>query len=143
MEKARWAQAEAAASQADLHAFFQALYETIFSTPEQFGLPVSEDVFYLVDHSKEGLNKTDIKKILDKPRALIEEGHPFPEPDRRYWRRRVNRHVRKARRVRTLLLPDYLDWNKTAPAPPLPQEIVTKTADKYREALFRLTGIRL
>jgi cell division protein FtsQ len=27
----------------------------------------------------------------------------LPEPDRRYWRRRVNRHVRKARRVRTLL----------------------------------------
>ena len=43
-------------------------------------------------------------------------------------------------------LRDYLetlDWNKTAPAPPLPLEIVTKTADKYREALFRLTGIRL
>jgi len=34
---------------------------------------------------------------------MIEEGHPLPEPDRRYWRRRVNRHVRKARRVRTLL----------------------------------------
>jgi cell division protein FtsQ len=34
---------------------------------------------------------------------VIDEGHPFPEPDRRYWRRRVNRHVRKTRRVRTLL----------------------------------------
>ncbi len=34
---------------------------------------------------------------------MMEEGHPLPEPDRRYWRRRVNRHVRKARRVRTLL----------------------------------------
>lgn len=34
---------------------------------------------------------------------MIGEGHPFPEPDRRYWRRRVNRHVRKARRARTLL----------------------------------------
>jgi len=34
---------------------------------------------------------------------VIETGHPFPEPDRRYWRRRVNRHVRKARRARTLL----------------------------------------
>jgi cell division protein FtsQ len=34
---------------------------------------------------------------------MIEEGHPMPEPDRRYWRRRVNRHVRKARRARTLL----------------------------------------
>jgi cell division septal protein FtsQ len=34
---------------------------------------------------------------------MIETGRPFPEPDRRYWRRRVNRHVRKARRARTLL----------------------------------------
>ena len=34
---------------------------------------------------------------------MIEEGQPFPEPDRRYWRRRVNRHVRKARRARTVL----------------------------------------
>jgi cell division protein FtsQ len=34
---------------------------------------------------------------------LIEEGRPLAEPDRRYWRRRVNRHVRKARRARTLL----------------------------------------
>jgi len=34
---------------------------------------------------------------------MMEEGHPLPEPDRRYWRRRVNRHVHKARRVRTLL----------------------------------------
>ena len=33
---------------------------------------------------------------------MIEPGHPVPEPDRRYWRRRVNRHVRKARRARTL-----------------------------------------
>ena len=33
----------------------------------------------------------------------MEEGHPLPEPDRRYWRRRVNRHVRKARRARTLM----------------------------------------
>ena len=31
------------------------------------------------------------------------EGGPFPEPDRRYWRRRVNRHVRKARRARLFL----------------------------------------
>ena len=34
---------------------------------------------------------------------MIEDGHSLPEPDRRYWRRHVNRHVRKARRMRTLL----------------------------------------
>jgi len=43
-------------------------------------------------------------------------------------------------------LRDYLetlDWGKTAPAPPLPAEIVEKTAEKYREALFRIAGIRV
>ena len=41
-------------------------------------------------------------------------------------------------------LRDYLetlDWGKCAPAPSLPQEILEKTGDKYREALFRLAGI--
>ncbi len=31
-------------------------------------------------------------------------------------------------------------WDKTPPAPRLPQEVITKTAAKYREALERLTG---
>ncbi|WP_394781102.1 phosphoribosylaminoimidazolesuccinocarboxamide synthase [Undibacterium sp.] len=39
---------------------------------------------------------------------------------------------------------DYLEtitsWKKTAPAPALPDDVVTKTAAKYREALERLTG---
>jgi phosphoribosylaminoimidazole-succinocarboxamide synthase len=39
---------------------------------------------------------------------------------------------------------DYLetlkDWNKTAPAPNLPAEVIEKTGAKYREALERLTG---
>ncbi len=42
---------------------------------------------------------------------------------------------------------DYLEtitsWNKTAPAPALPDEVVQKTAAKYREALERLTGEKL
>ncbi|HJV83961.1 MAG TPA: phosphoribosylaminoimidazolesuccinocarboxamide synthase [Noviherbaspirillum sp.] len=39
---------------------------------------------------------------------------------------------------------DYLetlkDWNKTAPAPALPPDVIDKTGAKYREALQRLTG---
>ncbi|MDH5766443.1 MAG: phosphoribosylaminoimidazolesuccinocarboxamide synthase [Gammaproteobacteria bacterium] len=34
---------------------------------------------------------------------------------------------------------ETLDWNKTAPGPELPEDIITKTAEKYREALNRLT----
>jgi phosphoribosylaminoimidazole-succinocarboxamide synthase len=37
---------------------------------------------------------------------------------------------------------DYLEsltWNKKAPAPPLPPEIIQRTSEKYREALRLLT----
>ncbi|WP_018953751.1 phosphoribosylaminoimidazolesuccinocarboxamide synthase [Thioalkalivibrio sulfidiphilus] len=35
---------------------------------------------------------------------------------------------------------ETLDWNKQAPGPELPPEVVQKTTEKYREALLRLTG---
>ena len=35
---------------------------------------------------------------------------------------------------------ETLDWNKKAPGPKLPAEILAKTSEKYREALARLTG---
>jgi phosphoribosylaminoimidazole-succinocarboxamide synthase len=33
---------------------------------------------------------------------------------------------------------DGAPWNKTAPAPELPQEVISLTADKYQEAWARL-----
>jgi phosphoribosylaminoimidazole-succinocarboxamide synthase len=38
---------------------------------------------------------------------------------------------------------ETLDWNKQPPAPPLPQEVIQKTAAKYREAYETLTGASL
>jgi len=41
---------------------------------------------------------------------------------------------------------DYLEtlaWDKTPPAPRLPREVIDKTAEKYREALWRIAGLRL
>ncbi|MES9827048.1 MAG: phosphoribosylaminoimidazolesuccinocarboxamide synthase [Candidatus Thiodiazotropha sp.] len=35
---------------------------------------------------------------------------------------------------------ETLDWDKTPPGPELPQEIIDKTAEKYKEAEKRLTG---
>lgn len=61
------------------------------------------------------------------PKDQYQPGGPQPSFDKQFLR-------------------DYLetlDWGKTAPAPPLPAEIVEKTADKYREALFRIAGIRV
>lgn len=38
---------------------------------------------------------------------------------------------------------ETLDWDKTPPAPRLPQEIIEKTSAKYLEAFERLTGAKL
>lgn len=41
---------------------------------------------------------------------------------------------------------DYLEtlaWDKTPPAPRLPREVIEKTAEKYREALWRIAGLKL
>ena len=38
---------------------------------------------------------------------------------------------------------ETLDWNKTPPAPSLPQDVITKTSAKYVEEFERLTGEKL
>lgn len=56
--------------------------------------------------------------------ALYEPGKPQPSFDKQFVR-------------------DYLEsigWSKQPPAPGLPPEIVAQTAERYREALRRLTG---
>jgi phosphoribosylaminoimidazole-succinocarboxamide synthase len=35
---------------------------------------------------------------------------------------------------------ETLDWNKRAPGPRLPPEVIARTSDNYREALLRLTA---
>lgn len=41
---------------------------------------------------------------------------------------------------------DWLEstgWNKTAPAPVPPEDVIARTSEKYREALYRLAGVKL
>jgi phosphoribosylaminoimidazole-succinocarboxamide synthase len=38
---------------------------------------------------------------------------------------------------------ETLDWNKKAPGPPIPVEIIAGTAARYAQALWKLAGIRL
>jgi phosphoribosylaminoimidazole-succinocarboxamide synthase len=61
------------------------------------------------------------------PKNQYQPGGPQPSFDKQF--------------VRNYL--ETLDWNKQAPPPPLPAEIVAKTSEKYQEALFLLTGITL
>ena len=61
------------------------------------------------------------------PKASYQPGGPQPSFDKQF--------------VRDYL--ETLDWNKQAPPPPLPDEIVSKSSEMYQDALFQLTGIRL
>jgi phosphoribosylaminoimidazole-succinocarboxamide synthase len=38
---------------------------------------------------------------------------------------------------------ETLDWNKQPPAPPLPEDVIARTSEKYHEAYARITGRRL
>ena len=58
------------------------------------------------------------------PVALYEVGTSPPSFDKQF--------------VRDYL--DTLDWDKTAPGPELPAEVLQQTADKYREAITRIAG---
>ena len=59
------------------------------------------------------------------PKDFYKPGGPQPSFDKQFLR-------------------DYLetlDWNKKAPAPALPDEVIRKTGEKYLEALKKITGI--
>ena len=58
------------------------------------------------------------------PKEGYEPGKPQPSFDKQF--------------VRDYL--ESLDWDKTPPAPSLPEEIITKTTEKYLQALKMLTG---
>lgn len=70
-------QEEMAAAQADLHAFFRKLYVALYDVPEHFGLPAAADTYLVEDHAKEGPDKTDVKRVLDRQRKPVEEGLSF------------------------------------------------------------------
>jgi len=61
------------------------------------------------------------------PVSLYKPGQPQPSFDKQFVR-------------------DYLEnlhWNKTPPAPKLPENIINKTSEKYLEAFERITGKKL
>jgi phosphoribosylaminoimidazole-succinocarboxamide synthase len=61
----------------------------------------------------------------------------------RFWLRAAYSPGRAQKSFDKQFVRDYLetlDWNKQPPAPSLSQEVIDKTAEKYRDAYTRLTG---
>ncbi len=82
-----------------------------------------------------GLDDSGMLHLMDE--ALTADSSRFWPADA--WRTGISPPSYDKQYVR-----DYLEtvpgWNKKAPAPPLPEEVIEATAEKYREALRRLTG---
>jgi phosphoribosylaminoimidazole-succinocarboxamide synthase len=100
------------------------------------------------DYAKErGIIIADTKfefGILDDEVILIDE---CLTPDSsRFWPADQYRKGGPQPSFDKQFLRDYLSdigWNKEPPGPDLPPEIAEQTAEKYREAFVRLTGLEL
>lgn len=103
------------------------VYQNAADYAAQRGLILADTKFEFGIHA-EGIILADEVLTPDSsrfwPRGQYEPGHPQPSFDKQYVR-------------------DYLEsirWNKQAPAPALPDEVVARTQQKYLEAMRLLTG---
>jgi phosphoribosylaminoimidazole-succinocarboxamide synthase len=81
-----------------------------------------------------GLDENDQLLLIDE--ALTHDSSRFWPADA--WRPGISPPSYDKQYVRDYL--ETLDWNKAPPGPRLPQEVIARTSEKYREALLRLTG---
>jgi len=77
--------------------------------------------------------------ILDSRMILIDE--IFSSDSSRFWDKKVYKKGRPQESFDKQYVRDYLEtihWDKKPPAPPLPEEVVLKTLEKYQQAYDRL-----
>jgi len=110
-----------------------ALYEAAYDIAAAKGILIADTKFEF------GLSPEGTLVLMDEvltpdssrywPADAYREGANPPSFDKQYLRDWLD-----AAQV------DSAAWNKTAPAPALPQEVISLTADKYQEAWARLQG---
>ncbi len=80
---------------------------------------------------------------LDRSGAVVLMDEALTPDSSRFWPVESYREGTSPPSFDKQYVRDYLetlDWNKRAPGPRLPPEVIARTAAKYREALERLTG---
>ncbi|MRR08752.1 phosphoribosylaminoimidazolesuccinocarboxamide synthase [bacterium] len=106
-----------------------AVYAAARGIAETKGIIIADTKFEMGDHDGR-LILIDEALTPDSsrfwPKDSYQEGVPQPSFDKQFLRDYLN----------------TLDWDKQAPGPRLPDEIVQKTSEKYLEALEKLTGRR-
>jgi len=104
------------------------LYEFASEHARQRGIIIADTKFEFA------LNPDGSLVLIDE--ALSPDSSRFWPADT--WREGISPPSFDKQFVRDYL--ETLDWNKQAPAPKLPAEIIARTSANYREALKRLTG---
>jgi phosphoribosylaminoimidazole-succinocarboxamide synthase len=91
-----------------------------------------------------GLVLADTKLEFGLLNGVITLGDEALTPDSaRYWPLELYQPGRAQESFDKQYVRDYLetlDWDKTAPGPELPAEVVKKTTEKYMEAYVTITG---
>ena len=105
-----------------------ALYEFAAAHARARGILIADTKFEF------GLDEHGTLTLIDE--ALTPDSSRFWPADA--YRPGVNPPSFDKQFVRDYL--ETLDWNKRAPGPTLPSEIIARTSENYREALRRLTG---
>ena len=105
-----------------------ALYEFAAAHARARGILIADTKFEF------GLDEHGTLTLIDE--ALTPDSSRFWPADA--YRPGVNPPSFDKQFVRDYL--ETLDWNKRAPGPNLPSEIIARTSENYREALRRLTG---
>jgi phosphoribosylaminoimidazole-succinocarboxamide synthase len=108
-----------------------AIYERAAKYALEHGIIIADTKFEF------GLDENGLLHIIDE--ALTPDSSRFwPQSD---YRTGISPPSFDKQFVRDYL--DTLDWDKTAPGPSLPAEIVQQTSEKYRQAYSLLTGTRM
>ena len=108
-----------------------AIYERAAKYALEHGIIIADTKFEF------GLDENGLLHIIDE--ALTPDSSRFwPQSD---YRTGISPPSFDKQFVRDYL--DTLDWDKTAPGPSLPAEIVQQISEKYREAYSLLTGTRM
>ena len=108
-----------------------AIYERAASYALERGIIIADTKF------EYGLDENGVLHIIDE--ALTPDSSRFwPQSE---YRTGISPPSFDKQFVRDFL--DTLDWDKTAPGPSLPAEIVQRTSEKYRDAYSLLTGTQL
>jgi phosphoribosylaminoimidazole-succinocarboxamide synthase len=104
-----------------------ALYRYAFEHARLRGIIIADTKFEF------GLDHNDRLTLIDE--VITPDSSRFWPADT--WRIGTSPPSFDKQYVRDYL--ETLDWNKRAPGPRLPPEVIARTGDKYREALHRLT----